>query len=123
MVVSTGNLINSCANNLGTAEIKGSTLQLFIFSGRDKPVVDRGVVIGIHGQQMAENAICLVACQVEIGMVGKIDLCGLVSRSYTGDLQFIIIGQAVGDIHLQVARIPLFAIQTQIALMLQRHFT
>ena len=62
-----------------------------------------------------QNVAAAFSCQVEIGVLRKIDGRGLVGGGFVIHNQLVVVGQGIADFDFQVAGIAFFAILTQIA--------
>ena len=64
---------------------------------------------------MPQNVAAAFSCQVEIGVLRKIDGRGLVGGGFVIHDQLVFVGQRIADFDLKVAGIAFFAVLTQIA--------
>ena len=79
-------------------------------AGGNQRAVDRGVVVGGEHQFVVVDRGRAVARQIEIGVVREIDGRGLVGRGFVFDAELVLVGEGVGDLRGERARIALFAV-------------
>ncbi len=92
-------------------KIKGRSGNLPDLTGRDRKLICRGKGIRVDPDLLVQDGACAVSCEIEIGVIGRIDDCSLVGRRLISDLQGILLSQRVRDREFQISReslLPVF---------------
>src|SRR5690349_15471824 len=95
-------------------EIKWCSLHCFQFTRWDQTLINRNKTIGIDCDLMVQNLSYPFTFQIEIRMVCQVNDSWLVGCRFVVDLEFILIGEGVNDLHIQVAGVALFTILADI---------
>ena len=104
-------LVQTSANQQTAAQIERGAGNGHIIAGRHQAFIDdRGHRIGVDMQNLIADSAMVMASQVKIGVVGHVAVGRLVGSRLVADAQVIILAPAVGDGHVQRARIVFFTI-------------
>jgi hypothetical protein len=71
-------------------------------------------VVGVEHHHFIENVSASLAGEIEIGMIGEVDGCVLVSGGAIVNLAFVLVVQCVSDGDLERPGITLFAVGTRV---------
>ena len=83
------------------------------FPGRNTSSVHRRVMIGVYVQDVIEDRA--LAGEIPVGVVGEVYRGRLVGGGEVVDSQFVIVGERVGDLHLQAAGVTFLAVRARVA--------
>ncbi len=96
MVVASLDLGDAGADRVWLGEIHGGALDGGQLAQRDQPLVDRQVAVGIEHKLVAQDVARAGPGQVPVGVVGEVDVRGLVGRGRVLHLQLVVVGERVG---------------------------
>ncbi len=104
-------VVDRLADRPGGGEVERRPAHRLVRPVRDLPLVDRGVGVGVDGEEVAEDVTAALAGQVEVGVVGQVDDGGVVRGGAVVDGQLPRRRQGVGDAHVQCAGEALVAVR------------
>ncbi len=103
--------VNACANRRGLAEVEWRPFDGGEVSHGDEPLVHRRVAVGLDFDVVPEHIAVAGASEVEVRVLRQVDRRGLVGRRLVVEPQRVVVGQGVGDLGLQRARVAHVAVR------------
>ena len=98
------------AHFLPGAEVHGRALHRGDLAGGDGVGIGGGVEIGIHPDGVLQDGTGVMAVQVEVAVVGVVDDGIRLGDAVVVDADGVVLGQGVGDVHIQRAGVALVAV-------------
>ena len=98
-----GSIVDAVTDGCGSAEVKWSALHRYYLACHQYIGIHVGHAVGIQLQHLIEAILRGVAAQVEVAVVGEIEHCGLVGSGLVGNLQCVVVGQGIGNLHVDIA--------------------
>ena len=104
--------VDVSADGFGSSEIQRAVIQRGDLSCGDEGFIHRDKAVGIDRHFMVEDGTVGISGQVEIGMVGQVDVGGPVGRSTVVHAQLVPVVQGVIDLSLQGTGVAFIAVGT-----------
>ena len=118
IVVEAGRVASSgfdvASDAFGFGEIHDASIDRDYGSDGDECFVGRCVVGGIEGEDVLVDIAISFARQVEIRMVGQVDRSGLIGGRLIIDPEFIVIGERIGDVDVEISWVSFFSVGAQV---------